>query len=81
MEPKATHLMFQSCYAYTELLHHIQLFVILWTVACQTPLSITFSRHEYWSRLPFPSPGDLPDLEIKPLSLALAGRFFTIEPP
>ena len=52
MEPKATHLMFQSCYTYTELLSHIQLFVILWTVACQTPLSITeesitSSRQEY----------------------------------
>jgi len=40
-----------------------------------------FSRQEYWSGLPFPSPGDLPDPEIEPRSLALAGVFFTNEPP
>jgi len=39
-----------------------------------------FPRQEYWSGLPFPSPGDLPDLGIKPVSPALAGRFFTAEP-
>jgi len=39
-----------------------------------------FSRQEYWSELPFPSPGDLPDPRIKPMSLALAGGFFTTEP-
>ena len=38
---------------------------IPWTGACQAPLSMGFSRQEYWSGLPFPSPGDLPDLEIK----------------
>ena len=49
-----------------------------WTVACQAPLSMEFSRQEYWSGLPFSSPGDLPDLGIKPVSPALrAGRFFT----
>ena len=42
------------------------LFVTLWTVACQAPLSMGFSRQEYWSGLLFPSPGDLPDLEINP---------------
>ena len=50
-----------------------------WTVARQTPLSMGFSRQEYWSGLPFPSPGDLPDPEIEPESPvppALAGRFF-----
>ena len=47
------------------------------TVARQTPLSMGFSRQEYWSRLPFPSPGDLPDLGIQPMSLTLAGGFFT----
>ena len=50
------------------------------TVACQAPLSIGFSRQEYWSELPFPTPWDLPDPEIKPESLsspALAGGFFT----
>ena len=40
-----------------------------------------FYRQEYWSRLPFPSPGDLPNPGIKPASPALTGRFFTTEPP
>ena len=53
----------------------------LWTVACQAPLSMGFSRQEYWSELPFPSPGDLPDPGIKPVSPALTGGFFTTEPP
>ena len=52
-----------------------------WTVARQAPLSMGFSRQEYWRGLPFPSLGALPDLGIEPLSPALAGRFFTIEPP
>ena len=54
--------------------------VTLWTVARQAPLSVGFSRQEYWSGLSFPSPGDLPDPGIEPaslMSLALAGRFFT----
>ena len=42
-----------------------------WTVACQAPLSMGFSRQEYWSGLPFPSLGDLPDPGIKPASPAL----------
>ena len=46
--------------------HHVQLFVTLWTVAHQASLSMEFSRQEYWSGLPFPSPGDLPDPMIKP---------------
>ena len=45
--------------------------VTLWTVAHQAPLSKKFSRQEYWSGLPFPSPGDLPDPGIKPVSPAL----------
>ena len=56
-----------------------KLFVILWTVACQASLSMGFSRLEYWSGLPDPSPGDLPNPGIKPASLispALAGGFF-----
>ena len=60
---------------------HVQLFLILWTVAHQAPLSMGFSRQEYWSGLPCPPPGDLLNPEIKPTSLespALAGRFFTI---
>ena len=54
------------------------------TVAHQAPVSMEFTRHGYWSGLPFPSPGDLPDPGIKPAPLAspaLAGRFFTTEPP
>ena len=61
-------------------LSHIQLFVTPWTVACQAPLSMEFSRQEYWSGLPFTSPGDLPNPGIEPASLvspALAGGFFT----
>ena len=54
-----------------------------WTGACQAPLSMGFYRQEYWSGLPFPSPGDLPDPGIEPRSLpspALAGGFFTTTP-
>ena len=52
-----------------------------WTVAHQAPLSMEFSRQEYWSGLPFPSPGHLPNLGIKSVSPALASRFFTTELP
>ena len=58
----------------------VQLFVTLRTVAHQAPLSMGFSRQEYWSGLPCPPPGDLPDPGIEPVSLmspALAGGFFT----
>ena len=58
-----------------------QLFVIPRTVACQAPLSMEFFRQEYWSGLPFPPPGDLPNPGIEPVSPALAGRFFTAELP
>ena len=65
---------------YAQPLNHVQLYVIPWTVAPQTPLSMEFSRQEYWSRLPFSTPGDLPDPGPKPrspVSPALADRFFT----
>ena len=52
----------------------IQLFVTPWTVAHQVPLSMGFSRLEYWSRLPFPSPGDLPDPRIEPSYASCVGR-------
>ena len=52
-----------------------------WTVAHPAPLSMGFSRQEYWSELPFPSPWDLPDPGIEPVSPALAGGFFTTELP
>ena len=51
-----------------------------WTVACQAPLSMEFSRQKHRHWLPFLSPGDLPDPGIKPMFPALAGRFFTKEP-
>ena len=54
---------------------------IPWTVSHQASLSVGFSRKEYWSGLPFPSPGALPSPEIEPMSPALADRFFTTEPP
>ena len=52
-------------------LSHVQLFVNSWTVAYQVPPSVGFSRQEYWSGLPFPSPGDLPDPGTEPGSPAL----------
>ena len=61
-------------------LSHVRLFATLQTVAHQGPLSMEFSRLEYWSGLPFPSLGDLPDPGIKPAPLtspALASGFFT----
>ena len=51
------------------------------TVTCQAPLSMGFSREEYWNGLPFPSPEDLPDPGIEPKSPALARGFFTTESP
>ena len=51
--------------------------LMLWTVAHQASLSIGFSSQEYWNGLPYPSPGDLPDPGIEPMSPALAGGFFT----
>ena len=54
-----------------KLLSHVQLFVTPWTVAYQAPLSMGFSKQEYWSGLPFPSPEDLPDPGIEPRSPAL----------
>ena len=56
------------------------LFMILWTIAGQTPLSIEFLRQEYWNRLPFPSPRDFPDPESKSMSLALQADSLPSEP-
>ena len=59
-------------------------FVSLWTISRQSPLSMEFSRQEYWSEVPFPPPGGLLDPGIKPMSLAflaLAGEFFTTITP
>ena len=66
------------------LLSPVSLFATPWTLAHQTPLPMGFYRQEYWSGLPFPPPRDLPDAGIEPaspMSPALAGGFFTTEPP
>ena len=52
-----------------------------WAIARQASLSMGFSRQEYWSGLPFPSPGDLPNPGIEPVSPVLVGESFTTEPP
>ena len=65
-------------------LSRIQPFATPWTVTLQAPLSMGFSQQEYWSGLPFPPPGDLPNPGIEPallVSPTLAGEFFTTEPP
>ena len=62
-------------------LSRVQLFATPWIVAHQAPLSMGFSRQEYWSGLPFPSPGDLPDPGIEPRSPALEADTLTSEPP
>ena len=61
-------------------LSRIQLFVTPWAVAHQAFLSMGFPRQEYWSRLPFPPPGDLSDPGTEPVSAAVAGRFFHMPP-
>ena len=65
------------------MLIHVSLFATPWTVSLQALLSMEFPKQEYWSGLLFPTPRDLPDPRIKPVSLALpalAGGFFTIVP-
>ena len=59
----------------------VQFFATPWTVAHQAPLSMGFSRQEYWSGLPFPSPGDLSYPGIEPKSPALQADALTSEPP
>ena len=71
------------CVMYVQSFSRVQLFAATWTVVHQAPLSETFSRQKYWTGLPFPTPGDLPDPGIEAASLmspALAGRFFTTVP-
>ena len=62
-------------------LSRVRLFVTPWTVARQSPLSMGFSRQEYWSGLPFPSPGDLSNPRIEPGSPALQADTLCSEPP
>ena len=64
-----------------RLLSHVRLFVTQWTVAYQAPPSVGFSRQEYWSELPFPSPGDLPNPGIEPRSPELQADALPSEPP
>ena len=64
-----------------KLLSHVRLFAIPWTVAYQAPPSMGFSRQEYWSGLPFPSPGDLPSPGIKPRSPSLQADALPSELP
>ena len=64
-----------------KLLSHVPLFATLWTVARQAPLSMGFSRQEYWSGLPFPFPRDLPNPGIEPWSPALWADALSSEPP
>ena len=66
-----------KCYSFS----HVQLFANPWTVALQALLSMEFSRWEYCRRLPFPSPGNLPDPEIKPQSSILQADSLPSEPP
>ena len=76
----AFRLQFPACMCMLSCFSWVRLFVILWTIAHQTPLSIQFSRQEYWSGLPGLPPGDLPNPGIEPECLtapALAGGFFT----
>ena len=68
-------------HVHAKSLQWCQLFKTIWTIACQTPLSMGFSRQKDWSGLPSLPPGDLPDSGTEPTSLmfpALAGGFFTI---
>ena len=80
MVPDAMILVYLPYYLLTRVI----LFAVPWTRAQQPPLSMGFSRQEYWSGLPFPTPQDLPDPGMEPtspVSPALAGKFFTTEPP
>ena len=71
----------RTCLGGVCVLSHVGFLVTPWTVAHQPPLPMEFSRQEYWSGLPFPPVGDLPNSGIEPASPALVGRFFTTEPP
>ena len=66
---------------HAQSLSHVWLSVTPWTVACQAPLPMEFSRWEFWNELPFPTGGNLPDPEIELESPALADGFFTTLPP
>ena len=65
----------------TKSLSHVRLFATPWTATCQAPQSMWFSRQEYWSGLPFPSPGDLPNPGIELRSPAMPADTLLSEPP
>ena len=67
--------------SFSEVTQCVRLFVTPWTIACQAPPSMGFSRQEYWSGLTFPSPGDLPDPGIKPKPPALQANSLPSESP
>ena len=78
--PTGTYFVFSIChillYVCVQSLIHVQCFAMPWTVACQIPLPMGFSRQEYWNELPFPPPGDLPNSGVESVSSvspALAG--------
>ena len=66
---------------HAQLLSHVQLFSTPWIVADQAPLSLELARQEFWSELPFPPPGDLPDPGIKPNTSCIGRQFFTTVAP
>ena len=67
-------------YSEVKLLTRVRLFATPWAIAYQAPLSMGFSRREYWSGLPFPSPGDLPNPGVEPRSPALQADTLPSEP-
>ena len=70
-----------SCsFAVVQSLSHVRVFVTPWTIVRQTPLSMEFSRQEYWGELPFLSPGDLPDQGFEPGSPVLQADSLSSEP-
>ena len=71
----------QHMCAHAQPLSRVWLIVTPWTIACEAPLSMEFSRQEYWSGLPFPSPGDLPDAGIEPGSPVLQADSWPSELP
>ena len=79
MSEKASQI--RQCQVKVKSLRRVQLFVTPWTVDYQAPPSMGFSRQEYWSGLPFPSPGDLPDPGIKSGSPSLQADTLLSEPP
>ena len=72
-------LLYSIIFSSVQSLSHVQLFVTPWMVARQAPLSMEFSRQEYWSGLPFPSPGDLPNAGIKPGCPAMQADYLPSE--